>query len=74
MRVLVSLTIVANASAVLFPTALLHDAPAATTEDVSLIAVPAHMPNPTSDIPMSLPRAGKIKTAMMLNRKIVDIA
>ena len=72
--VLVSLTMVANARAVLFPAALLHDAPAATTELVSLIAVPAHMPKPVSERPSRCPRGGKMKTAMILNRNIVEMA
>ena len=31
------------------PASLLYEYPAATTEEVSLIAVPAHMPNPVSE-------------------------
>ncbi len=73
-RVLVSLTMVAKPRAVLLPAALLHAAPAATTDDVSLIAVPAHIPKPKSDNPIRCPRGGKIKTATTLNRKMVDIA
>ena len=58
----------------LFPAALDHDAPAATTDEVSLIAVPAHIPKPVSDNPSICPSGGKIKTAMMLNKNMVEIA
>lgn len=71
--VLVSFTIVAKASAVSFPTWALHAAPAATTDEVSLIAVPAHMPKPISDRSSALPRGGNRNTAIILNKNIVDM-
>ncbi|MPM77040.1 hypothetical protein SDC9_124039 [bioreactor metagenome] len=58
----------------LFPATSLQAALAATTEDVSLTAVPAHMPKPVSLSPIILPRAGKIKTAITLNKKMVEMA
>ena len=45
-KVRVSLTMVASVSAVSLPAALLQVVAAATTEEVSFTAVPAHMPNP----------------------------
>jgi hypothetical protein len=51
-KVLVSLTIVANAKATLFPTEALQETAAATTEEVSFIAVPAHIPKPLSFMPI----------------------
>ena len=68
-KVRVSLTIVASPSAV-----GLHEAAAATTDEVSFMAVPAHIPKPTSFMPSRCPSAGKMKTAIMLKRKIVEIA
>ena len=38
-----------------------------------MIAVPAHMPKPKSDMPITCPRKGKINTASTLNRKIVEM-
>jgi len=46
----------------------------ATTDDVSLTAVPANRPNDCWLIPSACPRSGKTSTAAMLNRKIVEIA
>ncbi len=74
MRVLVSFTMVAKASAVLLPALLLQDAPAATTEEVSFMAVPAHMPKPVSLSPRRWPRGGNMNTAIMLKRNMVDMA
>ena len=37
------------------------------------MAVPAHTPKPVSVIPMARPRAGKRKTAAILNRKMVEM-
>ena len=45
-RVRVNFTMVAKVKAVSLPTALLQVVAAATTEEVSFTAVPAHMPNP----------------------------
>ena len=50
-NVLVSLTIVAKAKATLFPAEALQEEAAATTDEVSFIAVPAHIPKPMSFIP-----------------------
>ena len=69
-----SFTIVAKARAVLLPAALLHEAPAATTELVSFMAVPAHIPKPVSLRSKRWPRAGKMNTAIILKRNIVEIA
>ena len=38
-----------------------------------MTAVPAHIPNPWSPIPIRCPSAGKMKTAAMLKRNIVDM-
>ena len=57
----------------LLPATALHAELAATTEEVSLIAVPAHIPNPISPMPNKWPNAGKRKTAKILNREIVEI-
>lgn len=73
-NVLVSFTMVAKARAVLSPAALLQAVPAATTDDVSFMAVPDHIPKPISLIPKRCPNAGKINTATILKRKMVDIA
>src|SRR5690606_15253801 len=51
----------------------LQATPAATTEDVSFIAVPAHIPKPKSLNPKSCPKGGNKNTAIILNRKIVEI-
>lgn len=45
-KVRVSFTIVARDNAVSLPAILLHVVAAATTEEVSLTAVPAHIPKP----------------------------
>ena len=68
MRVRVSFTMVAN-----WPAASENAKPAATTDDVSLMAVPAHIPNPASLMPSRCPRLGNVKTARMLKRKIVEM-
>lgn len=64
----VSFTIVAYC-----PAALLKAYPAATTEEVSLTAVPAHNPKALSEKPSICPKGGKINTATTLKKKIVDI-
>ena len=69
----VSLTIVASVSAVSLPTALLQVVAAATTEEVSFTAVPAHMPKPWSLMPSAMPAAGKRNAANTLKRKIVEM-
>ncbi len=55
------------------PALLLKAYPAATTEEVSFIAVPAHNPKALSENPNIWPNGGNIKTAIMLNKNIVDI-
>ena len=67
-RVRVSLTMVA-----ISPAASEKEKPAATTEEVSLMAVPAQTPKPVSLMPKTRPRAGKMKTARMLKRKMVEM-
>ena len=64
----VSLTMVASSPAV-----SLKAKPAATTEEVSLMAVPAQTPKPVSVIPKARPSAGKMNTARILNRKMVEM-
>ena len=55
------------------PAALLYEKPAATTDDVSLMAVPDQSPKWKLDICHKCPNTGKIKTAKILKKKIVDI-
>ena len=55
------------------PLALAQVCPAATTDEVSLIAVPAHMPKPISLKPSIAPKVGKRKAAITLKRKITEI-
>ena len=55
------------------PTLLLQIEAAATTDEVSLIAVPAHMPKPISLKPSIAPKVGKRKAAITLKRKITEI-
>ena len=47
---------------------------AATTEDMSLTAVPAHSPNECGERLRSRPMVGKVSTAITLKVKIVVIA
>jgi hypothetical protein len=47
---------------------------AATTEDMSLTAVPAHSPNECGERLRSRPMVGKVNTAITLKVKIVVIA
>ena len=67
--VLVSFTIVAKS-----PAASEKAYPVATTEEVSLTAVPAHIPKAWSVIPSALPIMGKSKIIAMSNKKVADIA
>ena len=56
---------------------LSHVDAAAVTEDVSLIAVPAKIPNAPPDVvskPMTFPNIGKNIAASTLKKKITDIA
>ena len=70
----VSLTMVAESS-VLAPGCMpSHTAAAAVTEDVSLTAVPAKSPKPSSDRPMAPPRVGNTSAAITLNRKMTEMA
>ncbi len=68
-RVLVSLTIVARE-----PAASEKEYPAATTEDVSLTAVPIQSPYPLSPRPRSRPIQGKAITVIISKIKVADIA
>jgi hypothetical protein len=56
------------------PTASLQEKAAETTKEESLIAILAHSPKSPSDILMRCPRAGNRNTAMILKRKIVEMA
>ena len=67
--VLVSFTIVAKS-----PAASEKAYPVATTEDVSLTAVPAQMPKATSLIPSAFPMMGKRTIIAISKRKVADIA
>ena len=67
-NVRVNLTIVAS-----WPAVSLNAKLAATTEEVSFMAVPAHIPKPVSLIPKKWPSGGKMKAAIILNIKIVEI-
>ena len=73
--VLVSFTIVAlSKTSVPVLCMLSQEEAAAVTEEVSLTAVPAKIAKPWSDKPKKLPKVGKIKAAMILNKKITEIA
>ena len=68
-RVLVSFTIVAKS-----PAASENAYPVATTEDVSLTAVPAQIPKAWSDIPRDLHIMGNRTIIAISNRKVADMA
>lgn len=53
---------------------MLQAVPAATTEDVSLMATPAQVPKLWWSIPDIMPIAGKMSTPMMLNKNMVEMA
>ena len=74
-RVLVNFTIVAESSTadpVLWM--LSHDEAAAVTDEVSFMAVPANMAKPLLDRPNISPKIGNIKAAIILKKKITEIA
>ena len=68
-RVLVSLTMSEK-----FPAASEKAYPAATTDEVSLTAVPVQSPNPRSLMPKYFPAMGKRMTMTMSNRNVAEIA
>lgn len=73
-KVLVSFTVVALASTAPFVLYILSQAEAAAvTEEVSLTAVPANRAKPSFVRPRTPPKVGKIKAAIILNRKITEI-
>src|SRR5699024_4328949 len=67
-KVLVSFTINEK-----LPAASENAYPAATTEDVSLTAVPVHSPNPKSLIPKYLPAIGNNITMTISNINVAEI-
>ena len=68
-RVLVSLTMREK-----FPAASEKAYPAATTDEVSLTAVPVQSPNPKSLMPKYFPAMGNRITIMMSNRNVAEMA
>ena len=75
--VLVSLTVTALSKVALCRWYIeSHVEAAAVTEDVSLIAVPAKIPNASPlfvEKPNSVPSVGNNKAAIILNKKITEI-
>lgn len=73
--VLVSLTIVAySRTAPCVPWSVSQVDAVAVTEDVSFTAVPANNPKPVFDKPSMEPNAGNVRAAIILNRKMTEIA